>query len=233
MAFKIALDAGHGKYTAGKRCLKSLDKNETREWVLNNRIADKVEVLLRDYDGYDLLRVDDTTGEKDVSLSKRVKAANDFNADLYLSIHANAGIKGGKGGGIISIAYLKVSVKTVEYQKLFYDNLIEKTGLVGNRSDPLPKQNLHVLRETKMPAILLELGYMDSATDVPIILSEDFADKSAEAIVESLVEIGQLSRKTNALYRVQVGAYVRKSNATAMLNKLKAAGFEAYITLNR
>ena len=49
MAFKIALSAGHGKNTAGKRCKKSLDPNETREWVLNNRIADKVENLLKSY----------------------------------------------------------------------------------------------------------------------------------------------------------------------------------------
>ena len=40
--FKIALTAGHYKYTAGKRCLKSIDPNETREWWLNDRIADKV-----------------------------------------------------------------------------------------------------------------------------------------------------------------------------------------------
>ena len=38
--FKIALNAGHYLNTAGKRCLKKLDKNETREWVLNNRICD-------------------------------------------------------------------------------------------------------------------------------------------------------------------------------------------------
>jgi len=39
---KIAIDAGHGLKTAGKRCLKSLDKNETREWVLNDRASEVV-----------------------------------------------------------------------------------------------------------------------------------------------------------------------------------------------
>ena len=38
----IALDAGHGMGTAGKRCLKSIDPNQTREWFLNDRIADMV-----------------------------------------------------------------------------------------------------------------------------------------------------------------------------------------------
>ena len=44
---KIALTAGHYLETAGKRCLKSLDKNETREWVLNDRICDKIEAKLK------------------------------------------------------------------------------------------------------------------------------------------------------------------------------------------
>ena len=39
---KIAIDAGHGLYTSGKRCLKKLDPNETREWTLNSRIATQV-----------------------------------------------------------------------------------------------------------------------------------------------------------------------------------------------
>ena len=43
--FKIAITAGHYRYTAGKRCKKSIDPNETREWVLNARIAEKVEAL--------------------------------------------------------------------------------------------------------------------------------------------------------------------------------------------
>ena len=100
MAFKIALTAGHYKDTPGKRCLKSLDPKETREWEMNNRIADKVEALLaKRYTGYELLRTDDTTGTRDISLAARTTAANNFKADFYLSIHHNAGIKGGKGGG--------------------------------------------------------------------------------------------------------------------------------------
>lgn len=39
---KIVIDAGHGRNTAGKRCPKSLDPNETREWVLNARVAEAV-----------------------------------------------------------------------------------------------------------------------------------------------------------------------------------------------
>jgi hypothetical protein len=47
--FKLALSAGHYLYEAGKRCLKSIDTNETREWWLNDRIADRIQVLLSEY----------------------------------------------------------------------------------------------------------------------------------------------------------------------------------------
>lgn len=234
--FKIALTAGHYKYTAGKRCLKSLDPNETREWVLNDRIADKVEKLLAaNYTGYDLLRTDDTSGEKNITLTARTNAANNFKADFYLSIHHNAGINGGKGGGIVSIVYTNPQAESMEWQKALYDALIAATGLKGNRAEPLAKMNLHECRETSMPAVLLELGFMDSATDVPVVLTEKFADQCAQAIVKVLAERGKLEKKptdatpANTIYRVQVGAYAVKENAEAMLKKLQAAGFDGYI----
>ena len=235
--FKIALTAGHYKGTPGKRCLKSLDPNETREWVLNNRIADKVEELLTAYTGYQLLRTDDTTGEKDISLVARTNAANNFNADFYLSIHHNAGINGGTGGGIVAYIYTNASAESALWQKDLYNALIAETGLKGNRVSPMMKANYHEVRETHMPAVLLELGFMDSQTDVPVILTEEYAEKCARAIVKVLAERGKLTKKptqpevSNKLYRVQVGAYSVKANAEAMLQKVKAAGFaDAFIT---
>lgn len=236
--FRIALTAGHYKYTEGKRCLKSLDPKETREWVLNDRIADKIEKMLSQYEGYELIRTDDTTGEKNITLTARTNAANNFKADFYLSIHHNAGINGGKGGGISAHVYTSPSAKSLEWQKELYDALIKKTGLKGNRATPLVKQNLHECRETKMPSVLLELGFMDSATDVPIILTEAYATKCAEACVEVIVRKAGLKKKaapaptpapTGKLYRVQVGAYSSKENALNMQKKLKAAGFDSII----
>ena len=96
----FAIDAGHYIDTPGKRCLKSIDPGETREWVLNSRIADKVQERLQGYN-CSTMRVDDVTGEKEISLSKRVALANQADADLYLSFHHNAGIHGGSGGGCV------------------------------------------------------------------------------------------------------------------------------------
>ena len=115
--FKIALTAGHYRYTSGKRCLKKLDANETREWVLNDRIADKIENILSSYEGYSLLRTDDTSGEKAIEVEDRVKAANNFGADIYISIHHNAGIYGGSGGGIVAYTCKNCQSASSQWQK--------------------------------------------------------------------------------------------------------------------
>lgn len=193
--FKISLSAGHGKNTAGKRCMKKLDKNETREWVLNDRICDKIETKLKSYDGYQLLRVDDTTGKNDIALSKRTKASNNWGADFYLAIHHNAGVKGGTGGGVVAYVYTKPSAKSLDWQKALYNAIIEKTGLNGNRAVTMPKGNLHEVREPKAPSVLIECGFMDSKTDVPIILTDKFADQVATACVDIIVKKGKLTKK--------------------------------------
>jgi N-acetylmuramoyl-L-alanine amidase len=193
--FKIALSAGHGRNTAGKRCMKKLDPSETREWVLNSRIVEKVEQLLAGYEGVEVLRLDDRTGDTDVALKTRSKSANAWGADLYLAGHHNGGVWGGKGGGIVAYVYTKPSEKSLVWQKALYDALIAATGLRGNRSKPLARKNLHEVREPKMPAVLLELGFMDSQTDVPIILTEEYAAKCAKAIVETLARLKNLEKK--------------------------------------
>ena len=218
--------------TPGKRCLKKLDPKETHEWWLNDRICDKVENLLKAYTGYELIRTDDTTGKKEISLSARTNAANNFKADFYLSIHHNAGINGGSGGGICAIVYTRVGDETLEWQKELYNALIGETGLKGNRTQPLTKMNLHEVRETNMPAVLLELGFMDSKTDVPIILTEKFADQCASAIVSVLAKKGKLEKKPvepDKIYRVQCGAFSKLDNAEKLQKALKNDGYDAII----
>ena len=83
----------------------------------------------------------------------------------------------------------------MEWRDELYEALAERTGLRGNRSTPKATADHYVTRNTKMPAVLLELGFMDSATDVPVILTEDFATGCAEAIVDVIVRKAGLSRK--------------------------------------
>ena len=226
--FKLVISAGH--YLGNpKVCLKSLDPNETREWVLNDRVADKLEKILADYDGIEILRVDDITGKKNVTLEERTDAANEWEGDFYLSIHHNGGVKGGKGGGIVVYVYTNPQAASVEWQKALYDSMLKYGGLKGNRATPLARADLHEVRETRMAACLCELGFMDSSTDVPVILTEEYADNMAKALAEVVIEKSGAVKKKH-FYRVIVGEYAEQSNAKYVLDKLKAAGYHnAYI----
>lgn len=231
--FKIALGAGHDINTSGKRCLKALDPNETREWWLNDRICDYVESFLKDYEGYGLLRLDDSDdGQDEISLATRTGQANAWGADFYLSVHHNAGVKGGSGGGIVAYSHPNAGKETVAWRDALYDALIAHTGLKGNRATPKATANYQVLRETKMPAVLLELGFMDSKTDVPVILQDEYAYRCAQAIVEVLAQRGGLTRKAvseASIYRVQVGGFAKRENAEKLAAELTAKGYKPYI----
>lgn len=227
--FKLVLDAGHWIDEPGKRCLKSIDPNETREWYLNARICDKIEKKLADYEGYLLIRVDDTTGKTDVALDTRTTKANNFNANFYLSMHHNAGINGGSGGGVVAYVYTNVDANTKDWQKKLYDAIIKKTGLKGNRATPLATANFHVLRKTKMAAVLLECGFMDSTVDTPIILTDDFAEKVADACVEVIVAKGGLTKKKvetivdKAKYEAEIKSLTEKNKALeSKIQQIKA-----------
>ena len=175
---------------------KVIDPNQTREWWLNNRVVDRVIEGLKAYQGYEILRVDDPTGEKDISLKERTDAANKFNADIYISVHHNAAGSLNKvynASGIVVYVYTKVDSATLNLQKTVYDCLIKATGNKGNRASPLAKANLHEVRETKMPAVLCECGFMDG-TDGKLILTDKYATQLAQGFVNAIVTFGKLKK---------------------------------------
>ena len=182
----IVIDAGHGMSTPGKRCLKSIDPNETREFYLNDRVADRVEAKLREYECI-VIRSDDTTGLKDISLGNRVKIANNAKADVFLSIHHNAGVGGRSGGGTVG-HYSSDSLLRLQACSRLVSSVEVCTQLPTNRSSKVVKSGFYVIRKTNMPAFLLENGYMDSTTDTPIILTAEHAEKTADGIVKFLVD---------------------------------------------
>lgn len=229
--FKLALGAGHGLGTAGKRCHKSLDPNETREWQLNDRICDYIEDGLKDFEGVAVLRLDDSDdGKDDIALSARTGAANKWGADFYLSIHHNALGRVFSGGGIVAFTHPKSSQESVLWRDALYAELIKRTGLKGNRSNPKTTANFQVLRESEAPACLLELGFMDSRLDCPIILTDDYARKCAAAIVAVIAQRAGLKPVEKTLYRVQVGAFANQANAEKLRKELAAKGYQAFIT---
>lgn len=229
---KIALDAGHDLNTGGKRCDKSLDSAETREWVLNDRILDKVEQLLTGYD-CEVLRTDDTTGKRYISTTKRATSANAFNADVFISMHHNAGAKLTAAGGTVIYYYSDSEERPAQAQAL-YHAITQQTGLIGNRASKISKKAYEVIKATTMPAFLVENGFMDSTTDTPIILTEEHANRTAIGVVSFLVDTFGLTKKESATtakkyYRVQIGAFSSKENAAALQAELKSKGYPAII----
>ena len=143
---KIALGAGHGINTPGKRCAKSLDPKETREWFLNDRIARYVEEGLKEYSGYEFRRFDDRTGKRDVPLSERVRNINAWKPDIFVSSHHDAGAKLTNAGGMTVYIAKVSSTKSKVYQKKIYDSIIKNGGLRGNRATPLPTANFYMVK---------------------------------------------------------------------------------------
>ena len=218
--FKLAISAGHYLGTPGKRCAKSLDPNETREWVLNDRIADKFEKILAEYDGIETLRVDDTTGKKNISLEERARIANNWKADLYVAIHHNAAdleepedtFDG--GGIVVYIHSTNAKPGATEWQKAFYDASVKHTGLKGNRATPLAKAKLKECGLPNCVSVLVECGFMNSTVDVPKILSEAFADNMAKALAETVIEkIGATMKNSVAALMIAVTLPVLKKGS--------------------
>ena len=111
---------------------------------------------------------------------------------MYLSIHHNAGINGGSGGGIVACVAPSHQRQSEVVRDAAYRYTVASTGLRGNRAQPLAEQSLYVLNYTTMPATLIELGFMDSTADTPIILTERFADQAAAGLAAALVEVYDL-----------------------------------------
>ena len=196
--YKLCLNAGHSYTTRGKRCSKKLDPNETREYVLNKRVCDKIETKLKCYTGIAILRIDDGT---EISIADRCRKANNYKGNLYLSIHHNAGAKNGIASGIECYVFPRVDKLTENYQSSLYSGIISTTGNVGNRKSPLRRADFAELRLTNMCAVLIECGYMDSVIDTPKILTDSYAEQIAEGVVNTLVSMWglKLSEPQNSL----------------------------------
>ncbi len=198
MAFKIAYGAGHFAYTQGNKVAKQLDPNETREWVLNDRVARHFADAAKQYEGVELLRTDDITGKTDVGLAVRCKKANDWGADFYLSIHHNAGANLTKTGGLVAFSYPS-SKAGATYRDAIYDACLAAGGLRGNRALPKTTAGFYVLRYTAAPCVLMEYGFMDSTVDVPVILLEEFSKKQAYATMDGIAAVAGLKKKASGV----------------------------------
>ena len=180
----VAIDDGHGKETAGKCTPAFPDGSAMKENDFNAQTAGYLKEALERC-GFEVLMV--APEETDTPLKTRVVRANDANAAVYISIHANAyGNEWNSANGIESIVYEKVMghSRTYELARCIHDALIEKTG----RRDRGIKRSgeLYVLKHTKMHAVLLECGFMTNREEAELLRSEDYRRKCAESICKGV-----------------------------------------------
>ena len=144
----IAIDAGHGHNTAGKRA----PDDSMREWDFNSATATKLENILHT-NGIQTIRTDDTSGITDIPLRTRTNKMNSNNVDYVISIHANAFTGNWGNANGIETYIIATGGKAEKLANCVQTKLVEATGL---RNRGVKVGNLHIVRESYAPAILCE-----------------------------------------------------------------------------
>lgn len=186
----IGLDNGHGINTAGKRSPKFEDGTFMKEYEFNSAVVKYLDQYLQ-YNGFNTLLVSPT--EDDTPLEIRTDLANNtiknkYNkpVDIYISIHANAlGNTWGNHGGIETYIYTKVDENTKRLGQIVHKNVMKNTSL---KDRGLKQADFHVLRETKMPSVLCELGFMDNKQECLLLLSDAYRQECAKKICIAVCE---------------------------------------------
>ena len=178
----IVIDAGHGGYDPGAIGVTGLEEkafNLETALILRDKLeALGAEVLLtRDDDSF-------------ISLTSRAAVANKVYADVFVSIHANASERSSTNG--TSTYYYAPSSDPVLYaqyveRRQLADSVQNRlAALLGTRDIGILQGNLSVLRNTKMPSILVESAFLSNAEDERRLKDRQFREKVAQGIAEGL-----------------------------------------------
>ncbi|UNK20595.1 N-acetylmuramoyl-L-alanine amidase family protein [Paenibacillus sp. N3/727] len=169
----VVIDAGHGAHDPG-----AIGVTQKKEKDFTLALALKVGKLLEKEQNIDvvLTRSNDTFLE----LKDRVKIANDLKADAFVSIHANSGPSAATG---TETYYQREASKSLA--NVLHKHIIGATGL---KDRGVKNGNFHVIRETNMPAVLLEVGFLSNTNDESKLFNTNFQNAVAESIVVGLKE---------------------------------------------
>ncbi|OPY64066.1 MAG: Sporulation-specific N-acetylmuramoyl-L-alanine amidase [Pelotomaculum sp. PtaU1.Bin065] len=177
----LVLDKGHGGKDPGA-CGNGLE-----EANLTDDICNRIAAKLVPYD------VQVEFAPRSSSLNERAAFANGLNADYFCSIHINAG----GGTGFESYVHTGAGddterIRTILHSTI-YSGFLAGQGVVDRGKK---RANFAVLRETNMPAVLLENLFIDTATDAAKLKDSAFLDGLANEIAYGLVVALGLQKKT-------------------------------------
>ncbi|WP_025690220.1 N-acetylmuramoyl-L-alanine amidase [Paenibacillus zanthoxyli] len=184
---KVWIDAGHGGKDPGGigNGLKEKDIVLTVSLGIRERLE-------RDYDGVQVLLSRSADGF--LELKERTDLANKAGADILVSIHCNAG--GGKGG-FETFRYVQASAASATLQNVLHKAIKARLdssapGVVdrGQKAD-----NLHMVRESKMPAVLTENLFVDVAADAGRLKNTAVLNAIIDGHVYGIAQYLGLNRK--------------------------------------
>jgi N-acetylmuramoyl-L-alanine amidase len=211
----VVIDAGHGGTDPGASHGGRQEKDD------NLRLAMAVGRILAD-NGIDVryTRTDDTYNTP----LEKATMANDAEADFFVSIHRNAMPVPGTGSGIEVLVFEDKGVPGMLARNI--GEALNKTGFVNLGTVERP--GLVILRRTKLPTVMVEVGFIDNEED-NALFDQNFQD-IAQAIADgTLNSIREQEETRPEYYQVQVGAYRVHTLAEDEVNTLKAQGFPAFV----
>ncbi len=234
---KVILDAGHGGNDGGAVYNGRLEKDD------NLRIALAVGELL-EQGGLDVAytRVTDVYD----SPVEKARIANESGADYFVSFHRNSSPIPNQYSGVETLVFDKSGSKLTLAQNI--NEGLANAGYADLGVEERP--NLAVLRRTNMPAVLVEVGFINNDRD-NALLDENFSQitrEIANAILQTVTG-GQLpmddefpqedqaqppqsGQTDDERYRVQVGLFRNYQNASMQAYGLQTLGFPVEIAVN-
>lgn len=170
----VIIDPGHGGRQSG-----AVSVTGAYEKDFNLAVGLKVQALLQQHAEIQtvITRQDDT----ELSLQQRVDIAQLNQADIFVSIHGNKFTTPVPNG--IETLYSRKESK--DLADILHKHVLPITGF---KDRGVKTASLHVTRETTMPAVLLELGFLSNPADEAMMLTEEYQNKCAQAIVDGIVE---------------------------------------------
>lgn len=218
--YLIALDDGHGMQTPGKRTPKFSDGSFMHENEFNSAVVRKLDTILKRC-GLGTMYTAPT--DADTPLRDRTSLANLRKATLFISVHANAldgSFKGADPSGV-STHYYPTSEKSKELARCVHNYLIKGTPQKDRGITP---SNFHVLRESKMPAVLIEAAFMDNIREARLLRTDKFRQEVAEEIAKGIcayLAIPYVEAKQTT-YSVVYEGFKTKELAESFANSFKA-----------
>lgn len=183
----IVIDPGHNY--SGKDIGARIDELDVREEIITWQIADRLCRKLK-AKGYTVYmtrpNINDSIANVSVtaSLQARVDYAHKMKADLFISVHCNM------GGGTGSETYCyKTGGYGARLASLIQKNIKRSTGLY-NRG--VKTANFYVTKNTAMPSVLVETGFLDNEKDRELLLSEEGQNAIADVICNAVVEYDKM-----------------------------------------